>query len=430
MAELKYNRNVVLPHWLSRNFELRGRLIQFGKTGEEAQRITQSPLQRSENSIKVLRNWEQTLLDDSLMQQKEAQEQALIDAVALDPELQAAYGTAWDEIAAAISTYMAFRDDHQFVEKGVAFNSYLFDYAKKLVQAASEREKPNEKRYREYTESALPQVEQRLLAPRPIYPDLEELKLSFSLDKMREFLGPDSPFVHQILGRESPVAVAHRLIGETQLADPEVRKELWDGGAEAIAASKDPMIQLAASIDEQARALRQRYEDEVEAPLDEASERIAKARFAILGTERAPDATFTLRVSFGAVEGWEEKGSDVFPFTVVRRVFERATGSLPFRLPESWLEAEKELDLDTRFNFVASTDVIGGNSGSPMVDAQGRLIGLVFDGNIHAIGGNYWFDEELNRTISVHPAMMIEALTKIYRTERLIEELTTTGGDS
>jgi hypothetical protein len=425
VAELEYNRNTVLPNWLARYFELRGRLIQFGKTGEEAQRITQSPLQRYENSIKVLRNRLQALLDDSLMRKKQAEEQMLREAVAANPEQQEAYGSAWDEVAAAIENYLSFRDLYQFIERSTAFNSYLFDYAKKLVQGAQERTKLNEERFREYTEAALPQLEQRLLAPRPIYPDLEELKLSFSLDKMREFLGPDSPFVHQILGEQSPDSVAHRLVHETRLADPQVRRELWEGGAQAIAASQDPMIQLAVGIDKQARDLRQRYEAEVEAPWKEASERIAEARFAILGIERYPDATFTLRVSFGAVEGWLEKGAEVFPFTVVPRVFERATGSLPFRLPQSWLEAQADLDPETRFNFVASTDVIGGNSGSPMIDSEGRLIGLVFDGNIHSIGGNYWFDEEKNRTVSVHPAVIIEALTKIYGAERLLEELTT-----
>ncbi len=170
VAELEYNRNVVLPNWLARYFELRGRLIQFGKTGEEAQRITQSPLQRYENSIKVLRNRLQALLDDSLMRKKQAEEQMLREAVAANPEQQEAYGSAWDEVAAAIENYLSFRDQHQFIERSTAFNSYLFDYAKKLVQGAQERTKPNEERFREYTEAALPQLEQRLLAPRPDLP--------------------------------------------------------------------------------------------------------------------------------------------------------------------------------------------------------------------------------------------------------------------
>jgi len=425
VAELEYNRNVRLPQLLARYFELRGRLIQFGKAGDEARRISRSPLLMYENSIKVLRNRQQALLDDSLMNRKKVQERELMDAVASDPELQEAYGSAWDEIAAAIATFLTFRDEYLFIEARVGFNSDLFGYARNLVRAAQETEKPNEKRFREFTEAALPQLEQRLMAARPVYPDLEELELSFSLEKMREFLGPDSPLVRQILGNESPESLAHRLVSGTELADPDVRRQLWEGGPAAIAASKDPMIQLAASIDEQARALRKRYEDEVEAPWDTGSEKIAKARFAVLGTERYPDATFTLRVTYGAVQGWQEKGREIFPFTVVRRLFERATGAPPFRLPESWLDAESKLDPETRFNFVATTDVTGGNSGSPMIDAKGRLVGLAFDGNIHSIGGEYWFDEQKNRTVAVHPAVMIEALTKIYRADRLLEELTT-----
>ena len=184
------------------------------------------------------------------------------------------------------------------------------------------------------------------------------------------------------------------------------------------------MIQLVLSLDDQARALRKRYEDEVEAPWKKAEEKIARARFAAQGTTRHPDATFTLRVSFGTIEGWNEKGEDVYPFTMTRRLFERTTGELPFRLPDTWVAAREVLDADTRFNQVSSTDVIGGNSGSPLIDAEGHLVGLNFDGNIHAIGGPYWFDEEKNRTISVHPAIMLEALEKVYGAERLLGELT------
>jgi hypothetical protein len=261
------------------------------------------------------------------------------------------------------------------------------------------------------------------MAPRPIYPELEELTLSYSLDKMREFLGPDSPYVRQVLGNDSPADLAHRLITGTLLADSEVRKQLWAGGQSAVDASSDPMIRLAQAIEPDARALRKRYEDEVEAPQQLASEKIAKVRFLTQGTSRYPDATFTLRVTFGTVRGWEEKGQPVAPFTTAARAFERATGEPPFRIPASWLEAKPRMDLDTRFNFVATTDIIGGNSGSPVIDQRGRLVGLAFDGNIHSIAGNYWFDERKNRTVAVHPAVMVEALSAVYRAERLLAEL-------
>ena len=423
VAELKTMRDVILPHYLMRYAELRGRYIQFGKTGEEPYRIVSGPLLMTENGIKVRRNELRALLDDEVFARKIADENGLREAVASDPQLAAKYGSAWDEIAAAEETYLTFRDEYLFLEAGVAFNSTLFDYARSLVRAAAERQKPNEERLREYTEAALPQLRQRTLASRPIYPDMEELKLSFSLDKLREFLGPDSPYVKKVLGRVSPDTLAHALVTGTRLDDPAYREKLWDGGVEAIEAAQDPMILFARKVDEVSRTYRKRYEDEVEAPKKQASERIAEARFAIQGTSNYPDATFTLRVTFGAVKGWEEKGEMVYPFTTIGEIFPRVTGDDPFRLPESWLAAQPRLDADTRFNFVATTDITGGNSGSPAIDKQGNLVGLVFDGNIHSIAGSYWFDESVNRTVAVHPAVMLEALKEVYKADHLIEEL-------
>lgn len=423
VSDLKFLRDVSIPHWLMRYVELRGRLIEYAKTSEEAHRTTRAPLMGIENGIKVQRNRLDALHNDALFAAKRAEEEALKQAVAEDADLAAEVGTAWADIERANEIYRTFRDEYLFIEAGVAFNTTLFDYARQLVRAAAERAEPNEERLREYTEAALPQLEQRLLAPRPIYPELEETELAFSLDKMREFLGPDSKYVHQILGEKSPDALAEELVTGTGLADPEYRKALWEGGQEAIAASDDPMIELALSIDDDARALRERYEDEVEAVQDLAYEKIARARFAIEGTGRYPDATFTLRVTYGAHQGWIEKGESVRPWTTVDRLYERATGEEPFRLPENWVGREDVVGSDTKFNFVATTDIIGGNSGSPVIDADARLVGLVFDGNIHSISGAYWFDAEKNRTVAVHPEIMVESLRKIYGADRLVEEI-------
>ena len=198
---------------------------------------------------------------------------------------------------------------------------------------------------------------------------------------------------------------------------------LWEGGSEAVAASGDPMIRLALGIDEVSRNWRKRYEDEVEAPRQLASENLARTRFAIEGTDTYPDGTFTLRITYGAVGGWVEKGKAVAPFTKTRRLYERTTGADPFRLPQSWLEARPRLDQATRFNFVANTDITGGNSGSPVIDRNGNIVGLAFDGNIHSIAGSYWFDNTVNRTVAVHPAIMIEALRQVYGAEALLDEL-------
>ncbi|MBT8103192.1 MAG: S46 family peptidase [Gammaproteobacteria bacterium] len=423
VSDLKFLRDTSIPHWLLRYVELRGRYIQFAQTSDEARRIVHAPLQGIENGIKVQRKRLDALHSDALFAQKEQAERALKAAVAADPVLAAEVGSAWSTIERANETYLGFRDDYIFIEGGAAFNGKLFNYARTLARAAAEREKPNAARLKPYTEAALPRRKQLLLADRPVYPELETLQLSFSLDKMREFLGPDSTFVHEILGKKSPEALAAELVAGSRLADAAVRAELWSADWATIRASKDPIMRLALAVDDKARALRKRYEDEVEAPVDRAYEKIAKALFAIHGTSTYPDATFTLRVSYGAHEGWTEKGSDVRPWTTLAEIYPRVTGEAPFRLPASWADAEKSMPGGTKFNYVGTTDIIGGNSGSPAIDRDGRLVGLIFDGNIHSISGSYWFDSELNRTVAVHPEIMIESLRSIYGADHLLEEM-------
>ena len=424
--ELRFLRNVTLPHWLMRYTELRGRYIQFAKEDEEAARLVANSLTQIENGIKVRRNELAALLNDELMLRKVSEEAGMREALAGDTALSAATGSAWEDIAAANETFLGFREEHLFNEGRGGFQGRLFGYARTLVRAAEERARPNEDRLREFTDSALPQVEQRLLAPVPVHDRLEVLQLSYGFDKMREFLGPDNAFVQSVLGSASPDSLAASLVEGSRLSDPEVRRALWEGGPEAIAASEDPLIRLAASVDPEARRLRARYEDEVEAVIADASERIARARFALYGTGTYPDATFTLRISYGAVSGWTENGKPVEPFTRLYRAFERATGEEPFALPESWVSARDRLDMDTPFNFVATLDITGGNSGSPIIDKDARLVGLAFDGNIHSIAGSYWYDETLNRAVGVHPAIMLEALDKVYGAQALIDELDVT----
>ncbi|MGB5335056.1 MAG: S46 family peptidase [Woeseiaceae bacterium] len=429
VSDLKFQRDISIPQWLLRNVELRGRYIQYATDGGEAYRTTQAPLQGIENGIKVQRKRLDALHDDDMLQQKMRAERALQAAVAADPELAAEVGSAWTDIERAKETYAAFRDEYVFIEAGLAFSGRLFNYARTLVRKAAEQQRPNEDRLRPYTEASLPRTRQLTLADRPFYPELEKLQLSFSLDKMREILGPDSAFVHQVLGKQTPEALAMSLVDGSSLADPETRARLWDADLATLQASEDPMIRLALDVDAAARALRKRYEDEVEAPSDLAYEKIAKARFAINGTNDYPDATFTLRVSYGAHEGWVEKGSPVRPWTTVAELFPRVTGSAPFRLPESWADAGKKIADGVKFNYVGTTDIIGGNSGSPVIDHDGKLVGLVFDGNIHSISGSYWFDADKNRTVAVHPEIMIESMRSIYGATHLLEEMGIDGSD-
>ena len=423
VAQLQMLREVFLPHWLLRASELRGRYIQFGKTGAEAARIVEDPLFGLENSLKVRRGELQALLDERLLASKRAEEAALRARVAADPRLAAATGDPWGEIARADSYYRGIELPYTWIEEGAGFNSKLYSYARTLVRGAAERGKPNTERLREYRDAALPRVAQRLNAAVPVYPQLEKLTLAFSLERMREWLGPDAPLVRQLLSKDSPDSLAARLVDGSKLADPALRKQLWEGGAAALDASRDPMIELARAVDPQARAVRKLYEDQVEAPIEAASEKIARVRFRLLGTSEPPDATFTLRLNFGTVQGWQENGTAVEPFTRLARLFERATGEDPFRIPDSWLAVKERLDPTTRFNLSSSNDIIGGNSGSPLLDARGRVVGLIFDGNVHSISGDYWYDAELNRAVAVDPTIIFEALRKVYRAKELLAEM-------
>jgi hypothetical protein len=415
-------RNDELPPSLMRSNELRGRYIEFAKKGDAERRITADTLFSLENGIKVRRKQLDALLDEDMMAGKRTQEAELRAKVAADPSF-AGFGDPWADIAAANARARDIDTELGYLEGGAGFQSRLFRVARTLVRGAEERGKPNGERLREFTDAQLPRVQQQLAAATPVYPEVERLTMSFGLERMREWLGPDHAVVRKLLAKDSPDSLAASLVDGSKLADPAVRMALWNGGAAAIAASDDPMIKLAREIDGPARALRKRYEDEVQAPTAAAEEKIARARFKVYGTEVYPDATFTLRLNYGTVQGWVEKGSPVEPFTRLGRAFERATGQPPFNVPASWERARGKLDLSTPFNLSSNNDIIGGNSGSPLLNARGEVVGLIFDGNIHSISGSFWFDTVKNRAVAVHPAIMREALRKVYDAPTLLKEL-------
>ena len=423
VAELRTWRDRILPPALLRASELRGRYSQFGKTDPAANRIVQDALFGLENGLKVERKQLDALLDEGLLAAKRDAEADLRRRASRNRALVAQIGDPWARIEAAQAEEAERWLPYELLEGGAGFNSRLARHARTLLRGAAERPKPNGERLREFTDGFLPRLEQQLAAPLPIYPELERLTLSFSLERMREWLGPDAPVVRRLLATETPDALAARLVDGSQLADPAVRMQLWNGGQAAIDASNDPFIVLARELDAEARELRKWHEDEVEAVVEAAHEDIARARFAVLGTSVYPDATFTLRLNFGTVQGWIENGMPVAPFTELERLFERATGQPPFAVPASWQTARATLDLATPFNLSTNNDIVGGNSGSPLVNADGRIVGLVFDGNIHSISGSYWFDAAKNRTVAVHPAIIREALRKVYRAESLLAEL-------
>lgn len=416
VAQLERVRDVDLINTLLQLAERRAMLAQYARASEEAARQAQSDLTFTENSYKVLRGQLQALLDPQVFAAKREQEAELRASVASSQP--------WDEIAQAQRVRRELYFPHLLIGQQRAFDSRYFQFASILLRGGDERPKPNAERLLEFQDAGLPRLEQTLFSQAPLYPEFETAKLTHSLSKFRELLGTDHPTVKQVLGGKSPEAVAAELVAGTTLGDPAERERLWRGGKAAVDASQDPFIRLARAIDAGSRELRGRFESEVESVESRNAERIARARFDKYGTRVYPDATFTLRLSYGEVRGWNEPGvGEIAPYTEIGGAFARNTGFAPYALPQRWLDARDRLDAGTRFNFVSTNDIIGGNSGSPVIDRDARVVGLAFDGNIHSLGGNFWYDETLNRTVSVHSAAMLEALDKVYDAGHLVEEL-------
>jgi hypothetical protein len=377
-----------------------------------------------ENSLKAVKGRFEALMEPSLIEEKRSRDKTM--RIKLGKDKRPGFSTAFASIDKAVATRVELYDDYSLLEQGRAFPGELFGLARTLVRAAEELPKPNESRLTEFVDSALPGLKQELFSPAPIHGELEQLQLQFGLTKLREILGADDPVVHKVLGNKSPEKLAQELVRGSTLANVATRKQLFEGGKAAVDASKDPLILLAKLIDPDARAVRKRMEDEVESALDKAHEAISTVRFETYGTSLYPDATFTLRFSYGSVKGWVDRGKPVAPFTYFRGAFERATGEDPFALPKSWLNAKSKLNLDTPFNFVTTNDIVGGNSGSPVIDQNAQIVGLVFDGNILSLGGEYGFDEKVNRCVSVHSSALLEALRVVYGAGRIADELRST----
>jgi hypothetical protein len=419
-SQLDFQRTLALPVVISQYSELRGRIIRFGEENPERKRIAGDLLFGLENSYKVYWGRLQAL-DDAAFMASKRKDEAELKAKAASAKLGPDFGDPWAAIdkaqAAAQDLYMA----NRMVERGPS-GSDLFSYARDLVRAAQERAKPSAERLPGFSDSQLPLLEKEVLDPRPTYPDLEQLTLEFWLSKSREYLTADDPNTKLLLGKDSPEQLSARLAA-SKLGDPAVRKALWDGGLKAVQASGDPMIQFVLKIDPEARRLRMAYDEQVTGPTTAAAEKIAKARFAIYGATIYPDATFTLRLSYGKIAGWTYRGQTVPPFTYFSGLYERATGQDPFELDQRWVAAKSKLTPSTVFDISTTNDIIGGNSGSPLIDAKGEVIGAVFDGNIHSLGGDYGYDAALNRSVAVSTASISEALRKVYGADALAQEL-------
>ena len=421
--QLETIRDVALPDTLLLLSEIRGRLIRFGEESPERARISNDDLFNIENSYKAFHGQEEALVDPALIGAKRKFDTELRAAVMKNKKLKAEIGDPWADTARVQADRKALYQAYTYEETRAGLFSNLFVNARALVRAAQERTKPNGERLPEYTDSRLALLEKRVLDKEPIYPDLEQVALEFWLTKLREHLTADGTGTKVFLGKNSPETLAARL-STSKLADPAYRKQLWDGGLAAVQASDDPMIQFVLATDTESRAIRKAYETHVSGPTDRAAEKIAKARFAVYGTGTYPDATFSLRLSYGKVVGWKENGTPVESFTYFRGLYERATGQDPFALAPKWVAAQTALNPGTVFDFSSDNDIIGGKSGSPAIDAHAQVIGAAFDGNIHSLGGNFGFDDTQNRCVMVSTAAITEALQKVYNQPALVADLT------
>ncbi|TCD02038.1 S46 family peptidase [Erythrobacteraceae bacterium CFH 75059] len=414
-SQIAFEREVALPTTIAVNSELRGRLIRAMSESPEREREGTDRLNSIENSLKVALGRQRALNDQAFSATLAAREADLRQRVAGN----AAIGDPWAQVDGAVRAYR----DLYMAARFITPSSALYSHAQTLVLAARERAKPNAERLPGFTDSALPLTERRVLEQRPIHPWLDELTLGWSLSKAREYLGADDPDTRLLLGTESPETLAQRLVSGTRLADPAYRRQLWEGGLAAIEASDDPMIRYALALAPRQDELRRQVDEVFSGPLTAAGARLADARFAAFGDSIYPDATFTLRISYGQVRGWQERGRAVPYRTLMGGTFDRATGSPPFDLAPAFAANRNRINPQATFNFVTTNDIIGGNSGSPVIDRAGAVIGTAFDGNIHSLGGNYGYDGSLNRTVAVSTQAIQEALERIYPAPALVREL-------
>jgi len=427
VAHLEQLRDTSIPIIL-RLLERREALLKkYMALGEEQTRQAQNELNSVQNSLKVYRGQLQGLKDPSLIARKQKDEEALRKAVAANPEWQKMYGDAWDAIAKANKNLPSYVRERRIFDQMGGFNSTQFIFARTLVRLAAESEKPNAERLPEYTDARRASLELSLYSPAPIHNDLEQLMMADSLAFMVELLGADNALVKQVLDGKTPEARAREMIEGTKLGDVAYRKELAAGGSKAINESTDPMIVVARLIDQKAREVRKRYESEVAGVQLANYAKIARAKFATEGSKIYPDATFTLRLSYGAVKGYTENGKKITPYTTLGGLYDRAAkfkSQFPYVVPPRWVERKSALNLETPFNFVSTNDIIGGNSGSPTINQNGELVGLIFDGNIQSLVGDFYYDESINRAISVDSRGMLEVLKKVFGADSIAAELT------
>ena len=424
VAELEYLRDVNLPYILEL---LKRREVLLNawsqRSGENARRARDVFLML-QNSRKVYDGELAALQDPVIMSGKATAEAAFKQQLTGRSDSADALA-AYAKIAAAQQVIKQKALRYRLLEGGQAFVGDLFGMARTLLRAGDERPKPNGERLKEFADAKRESLELELFSDKPIYPDYEILQLGDALTFLTEKLGSADPTVQKILAGKAPRARAAELVNGTQVRDVAFRQKLYAGGAVVVTAAKDPLIELARVIDPEARELRKVLEaqDEIK---QQAQAAIARARFALEGTSKYPDATFTLRLSYGLVKGYEEDGKFIPAITTLDGLYARSASQgnqPPFDLPPRWLAKKAGLDPHTPFNFVSTCDIIGGNSGSPTVNRAGEFVGIIFDGNIQSLSADYYYEDVQSRALSVHSAAIIEALRRVYDAPALAEEL-------
>jgi len=394
----------------------------FAAQGPEQARLVGSDIFFMQNSLKVYLGRAQALADPAILAKKQADEDDFRAKVNANKDWKKAYGKAWDEIASAEEKVKPEIKGQLFRRTG----SQLFTIALQIVQYVAEVKKPDGERLDQYHDAGLDSLMHRMLSPAPIYTSTEKMYMAASLKLGEEELGKNDAFVQAVLQGGEVDATVNTLVDGTKLADPAVRKALIDGGEAAVAASTDPMIMAARRVDPIVRETTRRIKDTIVSVLTPAGEKLGKARFLVYGKDAYPDATFTLRLSYGTVDGFPYNGTIAPPFTTFYGLYDRSasfSNKPPFDLTPKETSALGKLDLATPFDFVSTNDIIGGNSGSPVVNREGELVGLVFDGNIESLAGDFVYDGTKNRTVAVHSAGMMEGLRKIYGADALADEL-------
>jgi len=399
-------------------------LRSYSKKGPEQERRALGQIFGLENSKKALGGQYQGLLDAKLMAKAKADEEAFRARVNANPEWKKAYGDGWKTIEKVIA-----KQKKEFGSRSygsLALSSSFARYAQTLVFAAAERKKPDMERLDGYHDVQLERAKLRLFSPAPIYKDLEEAIFTSMLQMAVDKAGTADPIVSAVLKGRSAEKAAQEMIAATTLDKPDVRKALFEGGAEAVAQSTDPFIVVIRELEPMLRERQEKSRKETESLLTPASEKIANARFAVYGKNMYPDATFTLRLSYGAVKGYPMNGTKAPYKTTLYGLYDRALGfdqEGAWALPPRFWDRQKDLDLSTPANFVCTADIIGGNSGSPVINRNAELVGLVFDGNIESLVGDSVYDENANRCVAVHSAFIIEGLRKLYDAGKLADEI-------